>query len=84
MEKIYCAKWDYDCEMDDENNKKTYWHHEENIRPYYNQLVRQKLKDIKDQYDEEFEDNDYSIDEIIDDYISMNLAICEIVFEDKE
>lgn len=84
MEKFYSAKWDYDCIMDDENNEKTYWHYEDNIIPYYTKLVKQRLQDIKDKYNEEFEDNDFSVDELIEDLIRNNLSICEITFKDKE
>ena len=89
MKKIYCAKWEGETVMDDYNNEETYWHHEENIKPYYTKLLKStknkdSLQEIIDDYNEEFEDNDYSVDEIIEDYIENNLNIWSITFNDKD
>jgi hypothetical protein len=89
MKKIYCAKWEGETVMDDYNNEETYWHHKENIEPYYTKLLKSNknknsLQEIIDDYNEEFEDNDYSVDEIIEDYIKNNLNIWDITFNDKE
>ncbi len=88
MEKVYSANWEGECIMDDDNNEETYWHHKENIKPYYTKILKSKknkdaLQEIIDDYNDEYENNDSSIDEIIEDFMSINLRICEITFNDK-